>query len=278
MGRVFAFRPFSLAVAMLLAVWCGSADASSRYLDWENWMSSATAVVPGRAIKGPWQLNVGFGAAYAPEYFGSDSFEMKPLPLVDIEYKNRLYASTQRGFGYNIWHGRTVRAGPRITWDFGRDSAVDQRLATLPDIDPSLEVGFAFEGYLAAWRFRADIRKGVSTGHEGLLMNADVAWGSRWSKRSSIIVGARTTYMGSNYADAYFSVNAANATAGLPAYNAGSGLRDLTGYAQIVFDVTKELYVSVEGRGTMLLSEADDSPISETSNFFVGSAMVGYRF
>ena len=78
----------------------------------------------------------------APEYQGSDTNEVKPLPLVDIDYMGKVYASTQRGIGYNIWRTRTVRAGPRLTWDFGRDSSDHAPLASLPDVDPALELGF----------------------------------------------------------------------------------------------------------------------------------------
>lgn len=267
-----------LLAAVLWLATMEPAGATGRYSDWENWMSSATAVVPGRDAKGPLQINVGFGAALGPEYPGSDDVEAKPLPLVDIDYKNTLFASTQRGIGYNIWRTRTTRAGPRITWDFGRESSEHPEIASLPDIDPAIEAGLYLESYVAAWRIRLDARQDLADGHGGFLINGDLAWGSRWSKRSSIIVGARTTYMGEDYAQSYFGVDTANATASLPAFSADAGFRDVTAYIQIVFDVSKSLYVSVEGRGSLLLEAAADSPITDSSQVFSGAAIVGYRF
>jgi outer membrane scaffolding protein for murein synthesis (MipA/OmpV family) len=271
--------PLTIILSLSVALPIGEADAEGRYNDWELWTSSANAVLPAKqGSLGPFRLNVAAGAAAAPEYLGSDSIAMKPLPLVDLNYAGALFLSTQQGVGWNMWRKTTLRAGPRITFDYGRLASDSPKLAGLPDIELGTELGLFLEGFSGAWRFKSDIRQEVGGGHGGLLLNGEVAWGSRWSKNASIILGGRMTYMDDTYAESYFSIAAANATAGRSTYAAAGGFRDANAYVQLIYDFTQAFYVSTELRGTMLMEQAADSPISESDAFFTGSVMVGYRF
>lgn len=266
-----------LLVGLVLPM--AQAGAESRYNDWELWTASANAVLPAkRGPAGPFRINVAGGAALVPDYMGSDNVTVRALPLLDVNYAGSLFLSTQQGIGWNMWRKRTLRAGPRITFDFGRQAADSPNLAGLPDIEIGTELGLFVESFMASWRFKGDIRKEVGGGHGGLLLNGEAAWGSRWSKNASIILGARMTYMDDTYAESYFTVKAANTGANRPAYAAAGGFRDMNGYAQLIYDFTQSFYVATEFRGTMLMEQAADSPIAETDLSFAGSVMVGFRF
>lgn len=256
-------------LVLTLLVMAGRDAGAGSYSDWENWMSSATAVRPSVFGERRFSNNIGGGFAYGPVYLGGTAYEFKPLPLLDTEYAGRLFVSTQQGIGYNLWRSRSSRIGPRITWDFGRDSADDAALAGTTDIDPAIEVGLFWESYIRSWRFRADVRKDFGDGHGGMLVNGEAAVAGRWSKEISLILGARTTYMDDSYAKSYF---------GTSSFTAEAGLRDVNAFVQLVYDLPKGFYISGEGRGTYLLSASSDSPISETDNYFTGALMAGYRF
>ena len=264
---------------MMLGLAAAPAGAGTRYNDWELWTSAANAVLPAkRGPTSPFRINIGAGAVAAPEYLGSDTIETKPLPLLDVNYDGALFLSTQQGIGWNAWRKRALRAGPRITFDFGREAADSPQLEGLPDIDLGTELGLFVESFIASWRFKADLRKEVGGGHGGILINGEAAWGSRFSKDASLILGARGTFMDETYAESYFSVAAADVRSGRPKYSATSGFRDVNAYAQIIYDFSKALYVSTEVRGTLLFEQAADSPIAEVDSFVTGSVMVGYRF
>ncbi len=269
-----------LSVFLALPMLSAEAGAETRYNNWELWSSPATAVLPvKRGRTGPIRVNVAGGAVAAPEFLGSDTVEMKPLPLLDVNYAGTLFLSTQQGIGWNAWRKRTLRAGPRITFDFGRDAADSPSLAGLPDIELGTEVGLFLESFVASWRFKADIRKEVGGGHGGLLLNGEAAWGSRWSEKASLILGARLTYMDETYAESYFSVSGAASTAsGKTAYSPTDGFRDANAYAQIIYDFTQAFYVATEFRATTFFEQAVDSPITQVDAFVTGSVLVGYRF
>ena len=267
------------ALLLVLGLPMAQVGAESRYNDWELWTSAANAVLSAkRGPEEPFRINFALGAAVVPDFLGSDNISTRALTLIDVNYAGTLFLSTQQGVGWNMWRKRTLRAGPRITFDIGRQAADSPSLIGLPDIETGTEIGLFVEKFMAAWRFKGDIRKEISGGHGGLLINGEAAWGNRWSKNATLILGMRTTYMDDTYADSYFTVLAANTGTGRPAYAAAAGFRDINGFAQVVYDFTQAFYVATELRGTMLLSQAADSPITETDTSFTGSVMAGVRF
>jgi outer membrane scaffolding protein for murein synthesis (MipA/OmpV family) len=209
---------------------------------------------------------------------GSDQYELKALPMVEFVYGGKIFASTQQGIGYNLWRKRTFRAGPRLTFDLGRDTSKFLPISTLPDVETGVEFGVFMEAYKGPWRLRSDIRQEMAGGHDGMLLNFDLAWGQRWTANSSLIFGGRTTYIGEEYAKAYFGVPAASAAPGLPAFGAESGFRDITVYAQLIFDFSKRFFLAVEGRGVMYFGSAADSPVTVSNSTFATSAVIGVRF
>lgn len=263
---------FQLGVVGLAAT-AATPAAAGEWYDFERWMSAGTAVTS--PSEGPWRINLAAGAAAAPVYLGGDEYDAKPLPLVDLEYRNFAFLSTQRGAGFHFWRSGRVRAGARLTLDYGRESADAPRLRGLPDIETGGEAGVFLEGFAGSWRFQADLRQEIADGHGGFLASAGVAYGARLSDAMSLFLGAGLTYMGEEYAASYFSVLAG---APLPAFEAGSGLRDVSPYAQLVYHFTPRFYAALEGRAYMLMGDIVDSPIVENDLPFTGSFMVGYRF
>lgn len=264
-------------VAILASLVPGTASASGDY-DLEGWLSASNSIRPGDFGIGNLHTTIGLGSVAAPEYMGSDQYELKPLPMVEFVYGGRVFASTQQGIGYNLWRKRTFRAGPRVTLDLGRDSSAYVPISTLPDVGMGAELGLFMEAYKGPWRVRSDIRQEVAGGHNGMLFNFDLAWGQRWTPNSSLIFGGRTTYMGEDYSKAYFSVPATSAVAGLPTYAAESGFRDITGYAQLIFDFSKRFFLAVEGRTVLYFGSAADSPVTISNSTFATSAVIGARF
>ena len=203
---------------------------------------------------------------------------MKLLPLFETTYAGKLFVSTQQGIGYNLWRKRTIRAGPRVTFDLGRASSDHANLAGLPDIDLGFEAGAFLESYNGPWRVRADVKQEFAGGHGGLLGSLDVAWGSRWTKNTSIVIGAKTTLVDQTYAESYFGVSAADATGTRQAYSPETGFRDVSGYFQVIYDFTPNVFLSFEGRGQLLLGDIAESPLVESDTNLTGAIIAGVRF
>jgi len=66
-----------------------------------------------------WAVTFGAGAIAAPEYPGSSSLRLLPVPLVDVRYGNRFFISPL-GTGVNLIAERQLRVGISVMPDLGR--------------------------------------------------------------------------------------------------------------------------------------------------------------
>jgi outer membrane protein len=264
-----------LSILAILACLFASQPGVAQQYDYEQWLSGAMATRAGDGEE--WRFNFAAGAGLGPEYIGADDYEAKSLPLIDIEWRGAYFLSTQRGMGLNLIRQRATRAGPRITYDLGRDSQDSNQTKGLQDVDKSIEVGLFAQHFTGAWRLQADVRQGLN-GHEGLIGSLDAAVGGAIAENVSLIVGGNTHYADASYLDAFFGVPAGSVTATRSAFSAESGFRDVGGYATVVVAATDNIYVSFDLRATLLMGSAADSPLSVSDDqYFVGT-MVGYRF
>ena len=224
---------------------------------------------------GEWRVVMGSGAAVAPEYRGSDKYESKALPLLDIEWRGAYFASTQRGLGVNIFRQRSTRAGPRITYDLGRESSDSDSLIGLPDVDPTVEAGVFVEHFMQAWRFKADLQMGLN-GHEGIIGSFDVALGGALADKTSLVIGANVHAADEKYMQTYFGVPSGGSP-NFTFFQPGAGLRDMAGYATITYVITNNLYLTMNLNASLLIGDAGDSPISISDDqYFVGT-IIAYR-
>ena len=258
------------AILCLLGLLTAGPAAAGKY-DWESWGS------PGLALRDTahktWRFNVGLGGAYAPIYQGAAESELKPVPVIDVEYRDRIFVSTVRGVGFDLFRSRNVRAGPRLTVDYGRDSSDAPELSGLPNVATGVELGGYVEAYINSFRLKLDARQEVLDGHGGALGGADLAYATRWGHRAIFVLGANVRVMGDAYADAYFSSNR-----GAAPFKAGAGLRDAGGYFQAVHAFGQGFYLGLNLRGTLLLGSAAESPLSEEDFSAALTTLLGWRF
>jgi outer membrane scaffolding protein for murein synthesis (MipA/OmpV family) len=211
----------------------------------------------------PWKVNLGIGVGVTGTYTYSRDDQVVVLPLADIEWRERFFFSTQRGIGYNWINGTTTVAGPRVTFDWGRQRGDDDALGNTEDIDAAAELGFFWLRYSGSWRFNADIKYGLG-GHGGIHGALGVARGNKLSENASLFVGVETHYASKKYNFAY--------------YEAGEhGFNDITPYLSLVRELRSGAYVGVDGRFSIVLGPADTSNLS-ASYGHSASILVGRRF
>ena len=177
--------------------------------------------------------------------------------------------------GINILRQRSTRAGPRFTFDFGRDSSDAVVLAGLPKVDQTVEFGVFAQHFTRAWRFEADLRMGLN-GHEGIIGSIDVGLGGALADRTSLIIGANIHAADETYMKANFGVPAA--TANFDAFTPRAGLRDITGYATMTFVITDNIYATLEVKASLISGDAAKSPISLSDDQYFFGSVIAYRF
>ncbi|WP_043767802.1 MipA/OmpV family protein [Roseivivax isoporae] len=200
------------------------------------------------------------GVGTAPEYFGSDEYEVVPdlgfglryARLGGLEFGDPDPWAASRGFGFR---GSFNYIGERDADDY-------DELDGLDDIDAAVELGFGVGYTERNWSVFADIRRGFG-GHEAVVgeIGGDII--VRPSEALMVTFGPRLFYGADGYADTYFGVSADEAAASptLTEFDAEGGL--LSAGVELGMRYKLNENWGIEGAVTwdQFTHDAEDSPI-----------------
>ncbi len=212
-----------------------------------------------------WKVKVGGGAMLAPDYQGSDDYEFKPIPDIEINYRDALVLKNT-ALSYDamraISPGSNWKAGPRARYVFGRDQDDNAALRGLGDVDPSVEVG-GFVGYgVGPWSGELSVMQDVADGHDGLIAEVSGGYGFRFTPRLGARVSAGVTYADDSYMQSYFGVTPSQAArSGYAAQDADAGFKDAGLTLGLTYGLTENWALGGFLGYTRLLGDAADSQI-----------------
>jgi len=223
-------------------------------------------------------VTIGAGAAYIPDYEGSDDYRIIPAAAIrgrvsGISFFTRatyLYVDVvPRGSG-NL----EFDAGPIVGVRLNRTGKIkDDFVDDLPDRKKAIEVGgFAGVTYHGltnpydALSFRLDVVKDVGNAHESTIFTPTIDFGTPLSRRTYVGASLSAEWAGGGYADYYYSITPADALAsGLAPFDADGGFKNwrlgLLVNQSITGDLTHGLSVFGTGSYSHLSGDFKDSPI-----------------
>lgn len=200
-----------------------------------------------------WIITLGGYAVAAPEYEGSDEYELGFKPIFNIRKSGSrewLSLPDDKG-GFALYETSNFRMGPAFGFQAERSRHDVDFFPGAERVDWTFEAGAFAELWLTdSLRTRVDVVHGIG-GHEGLVANfsADaVVKRDRWT----FTVGPRFEVVSDEYADTYFS------TAG---YEAEGGFHSVGGGASISYQWTDRIALKLYGEYDHLLNDAADSPL-----------------
>jgi outer membrane scaffolding protein for murein synthesis (MipA/OmpV family) len=251
-----------IRAALLLAAPAILAQATpAAAADYESWLSSANAI--RWDSEAAWKVNLGAGLGLAPKFEYARDSELALLPMLDIEWRNFAFASTQRGVGFKLLDTRSTETGVRLTYDFGRSPTDDDFLDGTAEIEATPQLGGYLITYLGAWRVTADFRYATSS-YKGISGAIGLAYGGALTDATNVIAGIDAHYASKKYNFAYFE-------------EGKSGVNDVTPFLQIIHSMPRGMYVSLDGR-IAIVSGAAKSPDYTASRSYAAGAIVGKRF
>ena len=223
-------------------------------------------------------FTIGAGAAYIPDYEGSDDYRIIPAAAIrgrvsGISFFTRatyLYVDViPRGSG-NV----EFDVGPIVGARLNRTGKIkDDFVDRLPELKTAIEVGgFAGITYHGltnpydALSFRLDVVKDIGNAHESTVITPTVDFGTPLSRRTYVGVSLSAEWAGGGYADYYYSITPAEALAsGLSPYDADGGFKNwrlgLLANQSITGDLTHGLSLFGTGSYSHLAGDFKDSPI-----------------
>lgn len=250
-------------------------------------LSGAPLLLSSLAKADDWDVTIGAGAIYGPEYPGASDYSVSPLPYVDVTWRDRLFLRSERGLGGYVvnWddlegdliEGLSVGLSVRPSEDRDEDDA--NRLDGLGDVDLSAEVGFFATLDLGLLEFGAEVYQDVGNGHEGLRAELSAGVGRQVTDRFSVEAETFLQFGNAQYLKSFFGVTGRQAERSrFSTYEAGSGLYGTGASLSARYQLTEHWGILSFVEYSRLVGDAADSPIVEDEGAVEVGAFVAYRF
>jgi outer membrane protein len=247
-------------------------------------LAAPTADAPAHPTRPEgWQASIGAGMAVGPSYPGSSSLRVLPLPLIDVKYGDRFFASFFGGVGVNVVALPALRLGVALAPDFGRTEGNDPRLS-----------GWAHIGPVADGRLFAELRLGPllavsNIRHElgaasGTLVDLGLSSTLPLGRHLILTGGPTLTWADGRYMREYFGISPSQLAAAradhvtTAPFVPGAGLRDVTLSLSLIVPLDERWSVNTFFRGTVLLGDAARSPVTQQATQLTTGAGLVYRF
>ncbi len=183
-------------------------------------------------------FTIGAGAAYLPDYEGSDDYRLIPAAAIRARFGG-ISVFTRATYLYADFIPRgsgkvELDAGPIVGLRLNRTGKIkDDVVDRLPELNKAIEVG-GFVGLTAhgltnpydALSVRLDVVKDVGNAHESTVISPTIDFGTPLSRNFYVGASLSADWVGDGYADYYYSITPANSLIStLPTYNAEGGLK-----------------------------------------------------
>ena len=210
-----------------------------------------------------WILSIGAGARVSPKYPGADNYGVSPMPIFGLRREGAplpVEAPDEgSGFGF-LGDDGAFDFGPTVQFQSKRQE--EDVGAPVGDVGFTVEAGAFAQAFLGDnFRLRVEGRRGIG-GHDGWVGDVFADLVLRDDDSYVFTIGPRARWGDDNYHDAYFSVTpAVAAAAGLPAFDADSGIHSVGVAAGLTYMLSDRWGLYGYGGYDRLVGDAADSPI-----------------
>lgn len=217
---------------------------------------------------------LGIGIGRTTEFLGSADAAFVPYAEFQIDTRIGNFRNNQVGAELDIIKSSSVDTGPILRINTGRnDSVSDGVVAALPEIEASPELGwFVGSGFkLANLGLNSDaivigklsVVGDTGDGHGGTVVNGSVGLVMPINNDFRLIPSVSFNYGDDNYTQAFYGVDAANASTELSEYTASAGVESTQVALVGIRQINEHWYIRGTAAYTILRGDAADSPITK---------------
>lgn len=243
-----------------------------------------------------WNFLLGVGVSYMPSFYGSKYNQLLTVPVIMIDYRERLFLSMD-GLRFSLVKTGWLTMGPIVRYDFGRDEKGSELLKyfrvygeSQPDlqgignVDDSVMTGGFAEVRFKSIALNVSSLKAVN-GHRGLTGKAGFKYNGFipvpwlpliWS------ADIHTVFADSVFNKAYFGIDEVQSkNSGLEMYDPGGGFISYGAGLFLMHPCGRLISITAFGAYDRLTGEIRNSPlimVYGNGNQFSGGIMINYRF
>lgn len=226
-----------------------------------------------------WHVTAGAGVIARPDFPGSDSLEVLPIPAFNITHGDRWFLNGDGLGAYLVKRERgslSLSLAPDVT---RRDESDSPHLRGLGDVDRTavarLKTAYDFGPVTASATLSTDI---ADRGH-GTVAEVALQSGVELTQRLTLNYGVAARWIDDEYCESFFAVNSIQSQrSGFSQYEARNGIGDARLFVNAVYALSPRWIVTAGGAAAQLQGDAKDSPIVEDDSYFQFDAAVLYRF
>lgn len=241
---------------------------------------------------------IGLGVGMVPSYVGSDDYIAFPLPVIAGRLGGVGIAPNGAGFVLDVnspkpamapRKGARVAFGPALRLRLDRAIRItDVVVARAGKLDPALEVGgnvaVNIPGVIKPFdslSIGVQARWDVLGAHDGMVIEPQISYRALLGKGFTLQAQASAEFVDDNFADTYFSVSPAQATAtGLARFRAEGGLNRIGTTASLSYDLDRNPLnggwaINAIGGYSRLVGDSADTPYTavrgDANQFIIGA-------
>lgn len=226
-----------------------------------------------------WRVTAGAGVLARPDFPGSDSVEVLPLPALNITYGDRWFLNADGLGAYLVKRERgslSLSLAPDVT---RRDESDSAHLRGLGDVDRTAVARIKTAYTLGPVTATAAVSTDIGDQGHGTVVELALKSQAELTQRLSLDYGVAARWIDDEYAESFFGVNASQSQrSGLSRYEAQNGVGDARLFVNAVYVLSPRWIVSAGAAAAQLQGDAKDSPIVEEDSYFQFDAAVMYRF
>lgn len=241
---------------------------------------------------------IGLGVGMVPSYVGSDDYIAFPLPVIAGRLGGVGIAPNGAGFVLDVNSPKPVMGprkrarvafGPALRLRLDRAIRItDAVVARAGKLDPALEVGgnvaVNIPGVIKPFdslSIGVQVRWDVLGAHDGMVIEPQISYRALLGKGFTLQAQASAEFVDDNFADTYFSVSPAQATAtGLARFRAEGGLNRIGTTASLSYDLDRNPLnggwaINAIGGYSRLVGDSADTPYTavrgDANQFIIGA-------
>ncbi len=226
-----------------------------------------------------WSVRIGAMGVYTPAYEGSDAYELRGFPQIDITFRDTVFVNARRGVGAYVWNRNNLKLGLSVGYTFGRDEDDSDDLRGLGDIDDGATANLVFEWGIGDVALDARYEEQI-TGHDtGFQVHLGLGYDLRIAEETTVKPSLKTTFASSDYMEEHFGVSPGqSARSGISAYEADSGFKSLGFHLMVVHRLNQHWGIQAGAGYDRLTGEAADSPVVKDENQYRVTIGLSYQF
>jgi len=226
-----------------------------------------------------WSIRIGALGIYKPAYEGSDDYELRGFPLIDITWRDTYFLNAQRGLGAYVWNRNDLKLGLAINYTFGRDEDDSSDLKGLGDIDGGATANVLFKWAIEDFALDARYEEQITGQDTGFQVHLGLGYDLRIAEKTNLKPSIKTTYASSDYMEEYFSVSPSqSARSGILVYDADSGFKSLGFQIMVIYRLDQHWGIHASAGYDRLIGEAADSPVVKDENQYRVSMGLSHEF